>query len=372
MAFTEEQAKRLTAKLSPKHVKTREANGARLFYIEGWHAITEANRIFGYDAWDRATLSVNCVWSGMWGQFHACAYTARARIRVRAGDLVITREGTGTGEGKGRTPGEAHDIALKSAETDATKRALATFGNPFGLALYDKELRGVRCPAKLEAKERTSWTLRSRKGAPAESYDKPELFAEALKRALSRTSDITTLFDIWEQNVDIVRALNKLSKQAGGSQEGLAKSLVEYFKARAIACAKAPETSNGSGSLEINGRAPRSANGSQARYVDKSALHLSEPKRIRSKEHLRHVAKQPCLVCGRNPSQAHHLRFAQPRAMARKVSDEFTVPLCAIHHTEVHHAGDEKVWWEEKSIEPLSIAKELWNADSDTGRRADL
>ncbi|MEN9708209.1 MAG: hypothetical protein RIQ68_617, partial [Pseudomonadota bacterium] len=94
--------------------------------------------------------------------------------------------------------------------------------------------------------------------------------------------------------------------------------------------------------------------------IEKSALVLGEPKRIRNREHLRFVASQPCLVCARMPSQAHHLRFAQPRALGRKVSDEFTVPLCATHHHELHMRGNEKDWWAEKQIEPLSIAEDLW------------
>jgi hypothetical protein len=87
---------------------------------------------------------------------------------------------------------------------------------------------------------------------------------------------------------------------------------------------------------------------------------LSEPKRLRSKEHLRFVARQPCRICGRAPSQAHHIRFAQPRGLALKVSDEFTVPLCAIHHTEIHATGDERQWWLEHKIDSLPIAEQLW------------
>jgi hypothetical protein len=94
--------------------------------------------------------------------------------------------------------------------------------------------------------------------------------------------------------------------------------------------------------------------------VDKSVLTIAEPKRVRSKEHLRFVAQQPCLICGRTPAQAHHLRYAQPRGLALKVSDEFTVPLCAIHHSENHATGDERRWWQERKIDPLSVAAELW------------
>ena len=100
------------------------ANGADLHYVEGWHVIAEANRIFGYDAWDRRTISTACVWSGQSGQYYAAAYAAKVRVIVRAGDTTIVREGSGTGEGSAPTPGQAHELALKGAETDATKRAL--------------------------------------------------------------------------------------------------------------------------------------------------------------------------------------------------------------------------------------------------------
>ena len=144
MALSDAQVRQLRAKLDGKHVKTRKANGTDLHYVEGWHVIAEANRIFGYDAWDRRTLASRCVWSGQNGPVYATAYTAKVRVSVRAGDIVIVREGSGTGEGRASTPGQAHELALKGAETDATKRALATFGNPFGLALYDREQAGVR------------------------------------------------------------------------------------------------------------------------------------------------------------------------------------------------------------------------------------
>src|SRR5712691_6155766 len=144
MAFTEAQVKNLEAKLSAKRIRTRQANGVTLAYVEGWHVIAEANRIFGYDAWDRRTRTNDCVWTGTKGEFYHAAYTAKVRVSVRAGDITIVREGSGTGEGKALTPGQAHELALKAAETDATKRALATFGNPFGLALYDREQAGVR------------------------------------------------------------------------------------------------------------------------------------------------------------------------------------------------------------------------------------
>ncbi len=82
--------------------------------------------------------------------------------------------------------------------------------------------------------------------------------------------------------------------------------------------------------------------------------------RLRDKDHRKFVSTQPCLVCGRTPADPHHLRFAQPRALSRKVSDEFTVPVCRLHHRELHNHGDEKMWWKGININPLPIAMKLW------------
>jgi recombination DNA repair RAD52 pathway protein len=112
MPFSEAQLKSLEAKLDAKHVRTRRAHDTTLAYVEGWHVIAEANRIFGYDAWDRHTLSTRCVWSAAANQRYAAAYTAKVRIGVRAGSLTITREGCGSGEAKALSPGEAHELAL--------------------------------------------------------------------------------------------------------------------------------------------------------------------------------------------------------------------------------------------------------------------
>jgi hypothetical protein len=97
-----------------------------------------------------------------------------------------------------------------------------------------------------------------------------------------------------------------------------------------------------------------------ATRVDKSVLTLAEPRRYRNKDHLRFVAQQPCLVCGRSPSDPHHLRFTQPRALGRKVSDEFVAPLCRTHHREVHRVGDERAWWKRAGIDPIKVARKLW------------
>jgi hypothetical protein len=94
---------------------------------------------------------------------------------------------------------------------------------------------------------------------------------------------------------------------------------------------------------------------------EKPELKLPKSPRRRDKRHLDYVSSKPCLVCGRSPSDAHHLRFAEPRALGRKVSDEFTVPLCRIHHRELHGRGDERAWWVALKIDPATIAQALWN-----------
>jgi hypothetical protein len=94
--------------------------------------------------------------------------------------------------------------------------------------------------------------------------------------------------------------------------------------------------------------------------IDKSVLGLATPRRYRNREHLRYVAQQACLICGRKQSDPHHLRYLQPRALGRKVSDEFAVPLCRSHHRAVHRAGDEQAWWKAAGIDPVKVARQLW------------
>jgi hypothetical protein len=121
-------------------------------------------------------------------------------------------------------------------------------------------------------------------------------------------------------------------------------------QARALAQRRRPqaETRNGSHPDEVQ---------------EPVQLAIPKDKRLRDKAHLAFVASQPCLVCGRRPAQAHHLRFAQQRALGLKVSDEFTVPLCNGHHDSLHHTGDERAWWARNGIlDPLKMAARLWAA----------
>ena len=143
-----------------------------------------------------------------------------------------------------------------------------------------------------------------------------------------------------------------------------AEQLEEVFEERLVAVVRSSDTpaayETDSGKPRNKGRRIRKSAKSSTDAVDKSALTLPEPRRVRDRDHVRSVAKHPCLICGRQPSDAHHLRFAQSRALGRKVSDEFVVPLCRGHHREVHRCGDEADWWSKLGVDPTATARVLW------------
>src|SRR5215831_17379203 len=320
MGFSAKQVKALRRNLDHRYVRTREANGRELTYIEGWYAISEANRIFGFDGWNRETIETRCVLARENRGSFLAIYIARVRISVQAGGVTIIREGHGSGEARSTSPGELHDTALKAAETDATKRALATFGKPFGLALY-----GVG----------KSPTIHSTTPIPSHQ-------AEPVQRFGFHLDDTTPI--------------PRPSRYYGRRQyaplmDQLRKNSADQ-KLTSLAPSLAPD-----GLDSIPDR------------IDKSQLPIAEPKRLRDKAHLKFVASQPCLICGRQPSDPHHLRFAQPRAIGLKVSDEFTVPLCRGHHRQLHQTGNEIAWWKSAKVNALGTARELWNkthASTDT------
>jgi hypothetical protein len=165
---------------------------------------------------------------------------------------------------------------------------------------------------------------------------------------MSDARDIELLYDVWEKNVQTLRTLHRQSKE----KSEIVPKLVAHLRSCAVAIVKR------AGTPEAGNAAPSEVSGE--RRVDKSILTISEPKRIRCEEHLRYVASQPCAICGRSPSHAHHVRYAQRRGLGIKVSDEFTVPLCATHHQQLHNTTKEKEWWEERKIDPLLVASALW------------
>lgn len=192
MTFSDEQRKALAAPLGKSAVKEREQGGRKVSYIEGWHAIAEANRIFGFDAWSRQTIDITCVSEKEreigrdkakgWG----VSYIARVRIAV--GDVI--RDGCGTGHGIDRDLGQAHESAIKEAETDAMKRALMTFGNPFGLALYDKTQANVADEVD-ESREKFLQVTRAVIGTASEEKPLLEWWNSDAQKNLRRDFELT-------------------------------------------------------------------------------------------------------------------------------------------------------------------------------------
>jgi DNA recombination protein Rad52 len=355
MAFTEAQIRSLSSKLHRKYVKTRELGDKTVSYIEGWHAIAEANRVFGFDGWDREMIWSHCVWEDGRRDTKACAYAVRVRIRVRADDVTIFRDGSGVGHGTGPTLGEAHESALKEAETDAMKRALVTFGNVFGLALYDKDQAGVR-GRSLERgtlANLPSWTVLSADGHAIANCTDPRTFCTRLRQAINACSDVNFLRALWNQNMAVVLALRDyrpdLVTQRGVHYGALLERVFEQ---------------------QLNRLTGQNSAEPDAPEIDKSVLTLAAPKRVRDDQHLAFVATLPCLICGRAPSQAHHLRFIQPRALGRKASDEWVVPLCNLHHRSLHDGGNEEAWWMQHRIDAAAEAARLWREQHTSGGSA--
>ena len=375
--FSKTQLRKLTGKLNRRHVQSREVEGRAVDYIEGWFAIAQANAIFGFSGWDREMTHFERIYERSRGDVTSCAYVARVRIRVRTGRTTITREGSGCGSATANTSGEAHDVALKAAETDATKRALATFGNPFGLGLYDKEQNGVTARKTLGAK---SFVLYDPTGAPFAQNLSAEGFCTGLRQLIEQASVPNELEALARQNKEGVSRLRSEAPNLKTARNIHYADIVErLIKDRLTPLSSPPAAPNGH--QDHHAREPASLAATQAgpaasapppalplrpsriaggARIDKSLLPIGTERRLRDKAHLMFVATHPCVVCGRQPSQAHHLTFCQKRGLSLKVSDEFTVPLCALHHDELHRGGPERAWWQAKGIEPEPIAADLW------------
>ena len=328
MGFSAKQLTALRRNLDSQVVCTREANGRQLSYLEGWYVISEANRIFGFDGWSRETLESRCVLARENRGTFLAVYIARVRITVHCGGAAVIREGHGSGERRGESPGEVHDIALKAAETDATKRALATFGKPFGLELYRSDKAAPAAGAMAPAGA----------GAPAGTL------AAIASPALQSPVIAPTRLGL---HPDDTTPIPRPSRYYGRRQS---PAVHEHLRSERRQLTQTPVAP------PLAPAAPELPPG----RIDKSALTIGEPKRLRDKAHLKFVASQPCLICGRQPADPHHLRFAQPRAIGMKVSDEFTVPLCRGHHRQLHQVGNEQGWWEGYKVFPLEIARGLW------------
>lgn len=196
MAFTAEQIKELSAKLDKANVKERTQAGFTLSYVEAWHVIAEANRIFGFDGWTRETVDLIQLGEPRLvdGKYRV-GYRAKVRVIVDG----VVREGCGFGSGIDRDPDQAHESALKEAESDAMKRALMTFGNPFGLALYDKK--------KADVEDNSA-----AKPAPPKADPPPLRGPSAAVQAAKASIDLCTTYvdlDKWaENNGEAVKAMS--------------------------------------------------------------------------------------------------------------------------------------------------------------------
>ena len=467
MSLERGQLKKLASPLDPNRVQWREQDGKSLAYLEGWFVIHEANRIFGYDGWDREMVQSERVFSNRDGREVACGYLARVRVRVRMRGGAIVREGTGFGQATASHPGDAHERALKAAETDATKRALATFGGRFGLLLHDKDkdwhrsrpladamrANAAHAPASQEPSKTGEATARPsaietlpywivQADGTAFKVASAQSFCAGLRQLIEAASSIREVEHIRRYNLaplDRLRQLPELTSQRGAHYadilealmaarlQELARGVVPIDPSTAdgrgdagtpaAAVAKVPvqaarsyvsvppyplarlvermadrdaeEAIVRSSSLQTDPapdathaatqKSPASVTSEPSRTsdaepvaptrrslisggfsIDKSVLAMASDRRLRSKAHLALVASKPCLVCEALPCHAHHITFAQPRGLSQKVSDEYTVPLCASHHNELHAFGNEASWWRNQRIEPLAKAKALW------------
>jgi len=153
-----------------------------------------------------------------------------------------------------------------------------------------------------------------------------------------------------------ITAKNSLTAaDARAVEEAFGRSLSEL----ALEADCSPQAQEASGKKSAP---PAEAVNDAAPSTDYAALAIAKPRRHRSKEHLRFIAKQACVVCGRKHSDPHHLSFMQPRALGRRVSDEYVVPLCRIHHRAVHRVSDEQVWWTQQGVDPVVVARSLWTS----------
>jgi len=205
-----------------------------------------------------------------------------------------------------------------------------------------------------------------RRGKPITTDTKPVLDSDgsaALRDQLLQDVDRLSAADAATWARQIMAAKNSLLEVDARRVEGAFAAKIAILGSddeELIYSQSASPSKRGRRRLPQNRRASAPSEVSASNGVDKSLLAFPEPRRFRDRIHVKFVAKHPCLICGRMPSDAHHLRFAQPCALGRRVSDEFVVPLCRGHHREVHRSGDEASWWIRTGINPVGAARTLW------------
>ena len=219
---------------------------------------------------------------------------------------------------------------------------VGTPGLKNGALSADGDAERSRALAPAQAFGRTPDKKRAK--TPVVPCDDPDKLRQKLLSELKGLNDPEALA-LWAQRALPLK--NQLSAEDAQAVEGA-------FAARLSQLDESAREVLGDQAGPLAGHPIRLDPGKQAVTV------IGEPVRERDRHHLKFVASQPCLACGRAPSDAHHLKFAEQRAMGRKVSDRFTVPLCRLHHRELHRRGNERAWWQGQAIDPLGIAATLW------------
>jgi DNA recombination protein Rad52 len=266
--------KKLVGHLDPKHVQHREFDGKTLSYIEGWFAISEANAIFGFDGWDRETLQSERLFEQTRLQETVCAYSVRVRIRVHTGEREVSRDGTGIGVATAGFRADAHEKALKAAETDATKRALATFGNRFGLGLYHRDRSG----------HSHHLVLCGTRGEMVAEKLSPEGFCSGLRQLIERVNTNSELGALQKANAPMLALLkDNFPKLTSSNGTHFAFLIDKLFVARTGQLERNEALSGDSGATPP---AIRAVQPSQPEKIDKSRLFIPTEQRIRNKAHL--------------------------------------------------------------------------------------
>jgi hypothetical protein len=242
----------------------------------------------------------------------------------------VVREGSGTVESNAISPAQAHEFAVKAAEMDATKRALMTFGNGFGLSLYGG---AVDARGRLAGGSVTALPERTITNTPQTS-----------RRPQSETTEPSL------PNLEVV------ASEGEPAPATVSPASLTVLVPIALPHPDWPHFNPLDEAERLNS--------DRQERVNKSALALSERRRIRDSGHLAFVVSKSCLSCGRRRAHAHHLKFARPTALGRKASDDFTVPLCSTQRLEFHTHGDERVWWATQRINASKVAEETWLTNS--------
>jgi len=213
-----------------------------------------------------------------------------------------------------------------------------------------------------QVRPRTAGNGRARGGRKGEiplTLD-PEQSAALREKLLTELGNITSADSVPNWARGALSAKNSLTAtDAKLVEDAFERRLSELPSSDAAAPSSGPQVIATAESTDLG----------HAKGIDKSILTLAAPRRYRNREHLRYVAQQACLICGRKPSDPHHLGFTQPRALGRKVSDEFAVPLCRGHHRAVHRSRDERAWWRQAGIDPIKVARRLWRETRGMGQQ---